>query len=463
MTCNIIWIAPNIKSEEKYIEELKSNNFGKIQIFKKIEDAIKILLKIEFIETKIVIIDSLYSEFVKRFKEVINEIKVIPKIIVFTKQKKQFIEDNEEYYNIDNKFYTNGGIATTFESIKEFLKEEIDFNDLNIPDEVQLTFEYIDTKEKLVLPMFFNALIELTSKDNMDIFTQFTQFVYNTYSATNPKIKNLLRLISSMKNIPIELLSKYYVRLYTAESDFHKKMNEDLGKNNVKEYLPFIKTLYEGVKLKALDLDESEKLYRGAKISNEEIKKIKNYLKIKNKGLPGAIVFSKSFLSFSKSKDIAEYFLNHDNNFDEKLSKVLFILKKDDTLEYSLLTHADIEQLSFYPREKEVLFFPFSSFEIQKIEEKNINGEKRYEIILLYLGKYLKEIENDKNIIENKNNLIKSEFKDQFVNSGLIPKETIENINSKDLHRKFIKYKNEIKENDVKSNKIIGEIYNSNY
>ena len=461
MACNIIWIGPNIENDQiNFIEELKTNNFGKIEQFKEIGNAIQKLSNINFEETKIIIIDNLYSEFVKRFKESINDMKVIPKIIIFTKNEKKFIKDNKESINEDNKFYTNGGIATTFENIKELLKDDIDFNDLNIPDEVQLTFECIKKKEQLVLPMFFKALIELASKDNME---NFIKYVYDTYSAKDPQIKNLLRFIRSMKNIPIELLSKYYIRLYTLASDFHKNMNKDLGLNNVEKYLPFITTLYEGVKLKALELTESKELYRGTKISNKEIKNIKDYLGHKKEGLPGSIVFSKSFLSFSKNKDIALHFLNQDNNVYENLSKVLFILEKDDNLEYSLLTHADIEKLSIFPHEEEVLFFPFSSFEIKKIEEKYIKGEKRYEIILLYLGKYLKEIENDKNITENKNNLINSEiesvFNKEIVKSGLIPKKTIENINSENLHKKFIDYKNKIKKNDVKSNKIIGEIY----
>ena len=38
---------------------------------------------------------------------------------------------------------------------------------------------------------------------------------------------------------------------------------------------------------------------------------------------------------------MAEYFIGQLKE-NEKLSKVLFILEKDDTLEYNLKTHADI-------------------------------------------------------------------------------------------------------------------------
>ena len=194
---------------------------------------------------------------------------------------------------------------------------------------------------------------------------EYTNFLYNTYSKDNDEIKILLDSIKSMTNIPIEILSKYYARFYTIESNFYKDINKDLGLNKKEKYLSFIKTLYEGVKLKSLDLAKNKILYRGSKISNEEVKTIKSYLNKKIPNLPGAIVFSKSFLSFSKEKGIAEKFLNNKNG-NENLSKVLYILEKDDNIGYNLSTHGDIEEISYFPNEKEVLFFPFSSFELKK-------------------------------------------------------------------------------------------------
>ena len=70
----------------------------------------------------------------------------------------------------------------------------------------------------------------------------------------------------------------------------------------------------------------------------------------------------------------------------------MFILEKNDNIEYNLATHGDIENISFYPEEKEVLFFPFSSFEIKNIKEIKFENDNGYQIDLLYLGKYLKKI-----------------------------------------------------------------------
>jgi len=193
-------------------------------------------------------------------------------------------------------------------------------------------------------------------------------------------------------------------------------------------------------------------LYRGTNLLNDEIEIIKKYLKNKIKDLPGAIVFSRAFLSFSKEKKIAENFLKNSNK-SKDLCKVLFILDKDENIDYNLGTHADIEKISYFPNEREVLFFPFSSFEIKEIEEKKINNENIYFIKLLYLGKYLKELENDKTYIQNENMIPDSEFKKQIIESGLINSNNI--INNKQLIQNFKEYKNNTISN---KNYIIGEI-----
>ena len=93
-----------------------------------------------------------------------------PKIIVFTKDKDKFIQNNKDFTNENNKFYIFGGIATEFKQIEDFLNSQniadskslvvqIHQSLLKKNDEAQLTFEYIDMKEKLILPLFFNTLI----------------------------------------------------------------------------------------------------------------------------------------------------------------------------------------------------------------------------------------------------------------------------------------------------------------
>ena len=78
------------------------------------------------------------------------------------------------------------------------------------------------------------------------------------YKNNCSQTKNLLKSIENIQNIPIELLSKYYARLYTSESDdgnsFYSDINKDLRENKRDNYLSFIKILYEGIKTKSLPL-----------------------------------------------------------------------------------------------------------------------------------------------------------------------------------------------------------------
>ena len=453
MSLIVIWIDENIDNEEnlKYIKDIISNNSLNVKACKNINDAMKCIKNLKFQETKVIVSGRLYSEFIKVFKLNLNKIFVVPKIIVFTGNKEKFIEYNKEYLNSENKFFTFGGIATLFKDIKEFLKNDCPKTiNLRMSEENQSIFEYLDDKDKLILPLFYKSLLDNTSLKNIG---EYTNYLYDLYSK-NGRIKSLLGPIKSVSNIPIEILSKYYARLFTEESDFYRDINTDLRLKKFEKHLPYIKILYEGVKLQSLPLSNDNILYRGAKMSNDEIKKIINYIKHKK-----FTVFSKPFLSFYKDKNIAEQFIR---KIDKNLSSVLFILEKYDDIQYNLSTHCDMESVSTYPGEKEVLFFPFSSFEIRDIKQIHHNNEKVYEIKLLYLGTLLKDFENEKKTNFSNNILPDSEFKKQLIEFGLIGKEKKEQNNSlptsiENEYQKYIKEINKEKNIDEK-NIIISEV-----
>ena len=444
-----IWLDKNINTKENqnYVKELELIYQIEVKTYENIIKAIKYLETLNFEETKIIISGQLYDEFVLIFKEKVSKMNVVPKIIVFTQDKNTFIKSHSDFRNLNNKFYCLGGVVDSFDDVEKFLNNPIK----PIPD-VQLTFEQIKTKEQLVLPLFFKSLIDALPNEAIE---KYTISLYDNYAKNNNKVKELLSPIKYIKDIPIEILSKYYARLYTIESEFYEKINKDLGLNKYDNYLRFIKILYEGVKFKSLPLSKEKILYRGAKISNDEIIKIKENMNKKIEGLPSSIVFSKSFLSFSKDESRAKYFFKK-GNINNDISRVLFVLEKNVEIDYNLSTHGDISKLSVYPNENEVLFFPFSTFEIKSIKEIYIGNEKGYEIKLLYLDKYLDDIEQDKNVIKNVNKLPDSKFKEQLSKTGLIKKEKIEKLDTQTVYNSYKNYEKEI--NSKKNNKIIGEI-----
>ena len=465
---NVIWIDEKVDNEENtgYLKGLNTSGYN-VQCFKNVDDGFELIKTIKFESTKIIISGRLYFKFIKKFIDNLNTLYVIPKIIIFTLNKERFIKSNKANEDlINHPFFNYGGIRVIISDVISFLKDEIvqnrvqrvrkDDNKINdnsilldnrlkMKDNAKLTFEYIDSNQKLTLPLFYNSLIESIRIDDIE---KYTENLYTKYSEDSYDLKELLNPIKSLYDIPIELLCKYYTRLYTIESDFYREINKDLRENNnIINYLPFIKVLYEGVKLKSLSIASDVELYRGSKISNNEIDKIKEYLNNKIQNLPGAIVFSKSFLSFSKERSVAEGFLRS-GYCENNLSKVLYILEKDKDIDYSLSTHTDVENISIFNSEKEVLFFPFSPFEIKEIKEIDDEDGKMYEIRLLYLGKYLKEIEKDVNITDIENEIPDSEFKKQIIDLGLLDKDKIGN--TKQVFNNFKQFQINIENNTFK-------------
>ena len=77
-------------------------------------------------------------------------------------------------------------------------------------------------------------------------------------------------------------------------------------------------------------------------------------------------MYSRCFLSFSKIESVAKGFLGNNNDVTYA---VYFILENHDDILNKYSSNADIEFLSAFATEKEVLFFPFSSFCVKNIED----------------------------------------------------------------------------------------------
>ena len=454
---NIFWFDPDINNTENkyYYEQLKTLKYDNIQRYDRVdEEAIKEMSKIKFEEIIIIVSGKLFIYLVEGLNRYINNICFIPRIVIFTANQYEFMNSlhyNEKY--IFHPFYNCGGIKNKFDDILEFVQNPLNEEKIPRRDEGGLCFDYIDKDEKLNLPLLYKYLLESHEKN----YKSFNNFLREKYKENKSEtITKFLYLIDNLSDVPIEVLCKYYLWIYTDEkSKFYKDLNEDLRNNKIDNYLTYIKVLYKGIELKSLPLASKVELYRGTVLKLREIEKYNNALENKKKenlkDLPGPVIFSKSFLSFSKSREEAEKFLKNDKDNSlslEELTNVLFILEKDYNIDHSLATHADIGNISLFPKEQEVLFFPFSCFEVKEIIPKK--NERRYEIIIIsYLGKYLKNIKIDA-LNEIPKEIPDSEFKKEITNSGLIKRENVKN--NKEIIKKYEIAKNRIDQ--------IKEIYN---
>ena len=243
---NIIFISSEENKDKinKYIKELESSKLYNINLFYLVEESINKIKDIRFEETIIIISGNFYIKFIELFQKNIKDIYIIPKIIIFTENKEEFINKNIDYKKIINHpFYNSGGIKTNFDEINKFILNPICKKKIlyNKDDDKQLVFEYIDSKEKLLLPMFYKTLMEITPSDKIE---QFTESLCNKYYNKSKDLDILLNTLKSVSNIPIELLSKYYTRIYTEQdSHFYSDLNKDLRENKVNKYISYIKIL----------------------------------------------------------------------------------------------------------------------------------------------------------------------------------------------------------------------------
>ena len=275
------------------------------------------------------------------------------------------------------------------------------------------------------------------------------------------KILKLIFPILYIKELPHEILSKFFVRAYTLATNLYSEMNKALMKKEGKDYNTFIKVLFEGISNKSLLISEDDVLYRGTKMTKNEIDEIirlnekwKNNNN-SNNNLPSFLLYSRCFLSFSKDINQIKNFIG---TTDEKFYGILFILKNNKNIINNFSSNADIESLSYFPNEKEVLFFPYTAFALQSITPGNYSNKNCVIINLDYLGKYefiFDNIKKNENFQQNYINIFNTQnYAKELVKSTLLQREN-EEIKEKQI---FKKIKNKILEKyDINLNEEVNE------
>ena len=306
-------------------------------------------------------------------------------------------------------------------------KLSINFNE-NILESYEgcFTFEQIFSRNQIVFPFIFNEIME---REN-NIIPQIDIISLNNYIQNNFDQKNIQKYIIPMiyiEKLPIEILSKFFVRMYTEESLFYYSLNQSLMKKE-NTYDIFVKVLYKGLYIGSLHNSEDEILYRGSKISKNEIdnirKQFEEWKKNKNNKLPKFLLYSRTFLSFTKEKAKIYNFLK---NVNESCYRVVFYLKNNDSIYNKYSSNADIENLSVIKNEKEVLFFPYTAFCLKNIYKGEYDNEFWFYVELDYLGQYeyiFEEFKEDKDFQSDVFNSIYfylNSYGNEVINRGLLP------------------------------------------
>ena len=394
-----------------------------MEYFEKVNEGINYIKKIRFQKTIIIISQELFPDFYESLRKNVKEMYVLPKIIIFNEINEAY--DSEKYNTtipINDEFYNIGGIKNNKEELLAFVessinkyKPEFEKNIDNRIKNEELKYQLISNKDELIVPIFYSEYI----KNSKQI--KIKECIGNIFKS-NENIIPLGFIFSQLNesgNIPMSILSKFLIRAYSTHQNFSSKMNQELLNKNFNDYLPIIQILYKSVYNCYLNFEYSHKLYKYFIDKKNNWETFFNNFNQRRSKFPKAILYGYSFFSFYYDESL---FDNMIGNFKKKNSNDEVIIKiiLEGTQNLRNVSNNTIinKELSYFEDEKEILFFPFSCFEIKKIDKDN---EKHYTIILNYLSRDIFNNEDNRYLSKEPEN----EISKVILNSGLIDKESL--------------------------------------
>jgi len=368
---NILYIneklnIPVVKDEFEIYKKKLGKNFN-IVGEDNIEKSFRFFIHTKFNFCFLIISCNLVEQFILYFLNNINKITFVPIVYIFADSQDTIKKINEHNLNtIKNQFIYNFILKNTFYNPTRRIYQNLDLienfinycnykiieNIANVKKyknkintyENSFVFEYVDSFEKLIFPFVFPYII----KDlNYSEVNEFIKFVLILCNDSNEIIK-LLAPFYHLRNIPFEISSKFFLRIYTFESSFYYHLNNSLKNNEKMEhYSKYIKLMYKGLEIKSFTKNTTTKLYRGSSLSFKELCEIDHNILCFGSNLPGIYIFSKVFLSFTKKYENALKFVN---NFNKNIP-VLFelIINKEDSKD-SCAFNIETFNWSYYPK-----------------------------------------------------------------------------------------------------------------
>ena len=446
----IFWIDKDISNKEnqqhqKYFKT-KLGNFM-LKTYNNIQDFFSKVIQIKFKVIFVVISGSLYSDYYLELKKIRKELTSVLLSIIFTSKqfKKILLKEEESDFeikpeilnSIKDSYYNYGGVTADKDDVVNFIKAflglkykpELDYSNA-------LTFEMIEDNnyEQLILPSLYGNIEMRENYIEEEDIDNFNDLLIKKHDYTERAISEMITLYKKIGNIPLELITKYWIRYYTSESSFYASMNAQFMNNDYTNYEPFVKVLYKGLEKNFLQSKTDVLLYRCQFISKSEFDKLELNLNNNKK----VHLYSRAFLSFSIKKEVAHNFIKKEKCKPNLVPIKLIIKPKDEGEIFA--SNADIQTFSVY-NEEEILFFPFSGFIIdENMQKEIINGVPSKVIFLNYLGKYEKEIKLKISETFNKKNNNNLEEDVSIVDKGLEKKwQFTEDVIHKSMTEKFSK------------------------
>ena len=227
----LIWIDQNVNNEEnqsykKDIKKLMKMNFS---CFTEVPGAIEYLKKLEFAQTYIICSGRLYPDFIIKYKSIINDLMICPRIIIFCGDRISYLIRNKDndVLEINHPFYNSGGVQDNIGDVIKFLEEkgptiEPISHEMEYHLEDRLIFRKISSECHLILPLFFSEFIKKPEEEKIEEFNQIAfKRYYDRY-----ELNAIFSQLVQTKNIPNEILYKFWLRAYSSEGNLSKDLSK---------------------------------------------------------------------------------------------------------------------------------------------------------------------------------------------------------------------------------------------
>ena len=345
---NIVWIDKNVNTKENtyYRNSIKAKDCKNYEIFtfETIDDGLQFIKQLRYTPTYLILSGQFFYDFIKSFKEILNELFIIPKILIFCGNKKNlYSKYSNEYLN--HKFYNSGKVYDKIQPIIKYFIEEIKINKKPL------------NENKICFPsniFEFGLYNKIIPEINDEIIDNLNNYIFQN-SNPNSKLEELFIQTIGVSNIPIQIIVKYYIQAYNLESRIFR--NCDYYPSLIKLFQTAIENEYISNNL------SDECIYSTILLSNNELENIKENFKKNNN-----ILYTTRFLKFISSK----------NYINDRLKKSTMpfdlnsIILKLDT-QYNNINLINLS--SFHKSQNEnYIIFPYTSFQLLEIKENDLQN-----------------------------------------------------------------------------------------
>ena len=450
--------------------------------FKDLNSAFKALEKLSYEVVFILVRRKYYEDYYYRLKELRPTLNCIPKTMIFTRldiklilegkeeeKKIKIIKDKEVLESIGDEYYNPGKICVVPTEVLQYIG-----NCIGVDLAQEMNTEIFHSEE-IHDNNFENIIIEYlyskvkTREYLINDLSEITNFCIKLKKDHPSKDLNGFNdeILESNQSIPFEKIIQFWIHYFTDDNTFNIFLNKDLQDNIFSNYNTFIKALNKGLVKKYLNSKFDSTLYYCCSMKQYELETLEKNSKNSKKEL----IYSRQFLSFSQDKNVSLKFIAKQKNDSTNL--VLFELDASKSKEL-FASNIDIEKFSKNPKNKEVIFLPYTCFIIDgEIKEDTFEKRKYKKIKLNYLGNYENQIKKAinninemkiKDLIEKPKNEFIKDIKKKYENDNqnmdeydLIKSLNVEAGLIKEKMKNKKDYKNEIKIKMIGEGKFLGD------